>query len=768
MKGGNYLRILITGARALLFRGGGWLCLIFVMLLFTGSLSCSRDYAAQIPLPGSLESTWMENAEMPAENLATKWNLLLITLDTTRRDHLGCYGYKPSPSPNIDAMADKGILFERAIAPIPITNPSHSTMMTGLDPYEHGVRNNGSFVLTEEHVTLAEVLTEQGYATGATASAYPVDAAFGLSQGFETYNDDFEMKSRYFDGGVLERYADKVTDHALAWIESHGDGPFFHWAHYYDPHFPYEAPPQWRGKFTSAYDCEIAFMDAEVGRLIRGVEQAGLSANTWIIIVGDHGEALGEHGESAHGIMIYSGTQQVPLIVIPPQDWQEPGGKNIRGRRIEEIVGLRDIAPTFLNGSGMDRDLLPASGSSLLPLIAGTGTGPRITYTESLIPAFDYGWSELRGIRTERWSYIRAPEPELYDLANDPRETRNIYYKYPEVSQRLNAWLDYFLAKGDALGLQEPDPETIARLRSLGYLGGSAPSTEKGSRKDPKALVHLAEKIGSASMLIDTNSLLSRQTIEEVLAEDPGNMVAERFLGKVLLRMESWLEAKRVLEKLYDLMPDDVDIQVDYAKVLLMLGADLDAEPIINRLYEDRPDSPERTALYAELLSQRGQVEEARQLLQDAADKAATDVESILRWARLEISQGNPAAAERLARRGVEIDNNSGAAHAIVAEMLWTQMLSENNTSAQPEKIREINKHLDLALANDPSEPMASFRKAKILQTEGKLQEAAEMYQRTLSRKPNFIEAHVNLGGLLLAAQQPEGALAHFVDRRGN
>jgi arylsulfatase A-like enzyme/predicted Zn-dependent protease len=746
---------------------GRRLCLTGGFLLLVAAIGCGKDHAAEIPIPGTLTPDWMTAGELPAANGETDWNLLLITLDTTRQDHLGCYGYRPSPSPNLDNLARQGVIFERAVSPVPITNPSHSTMMTGLNPYEHGVRNNGSFVLPESQVTLAEVLSAEGYATGATVAAYPVEATFGLGQGFDTYNDDFEMKSRYLDGGVLERYANKVTDISLAWIETHRQEPFFHWAHYYDPHFPYEPPKQWQGKFTHPYDGEIAYMDAEIGRLIQGVRAAGLMANTWIVIAGDHGEALGEHGESAHGIMIYGGTQNVPFIIVPPENWQMPDGATLKGKKIDSIVGLRDIAPTFLNAIGREQALLPFSGSSLLPLLAGTTNGPQITYTESLIPALDYGWGELRGIRTDRWSYIRAPEPELYDLKKDPTESQNVYYKYPEVSDKLEAWLEHLLSKGDALGLQAPDPGTIARLRSLGYLGGSAPTTAEGAQKDPKALIHLAEKIGTATRFVETNSLQAKQIIEEVLVEDPGNMVAERFLGKVLLRMESWLEAKQVLGKLYDLMPEDVDIRVDYAKALIMSGAEADAEPIIYKLYEERPDSPERVALYAELLTHRGEVERARKMLQEAADAAATDVESVLRWARLEISQNNPAAAQRLARQALQIDGSSASAHAIVAEMMWSQLSATGEPgAADADKMRELNSHLDQALASDPSEPMAAFRKAKILHNQGNLRKAAELYQLTLTRKPNFNEARVNLGGIMLAMQQPQQALALYREAR--
>jgi arylsulfatase A-like enzyme len=510
------------------------LCLTVALV---GGSGCGRDPAAGIPAPGPGLRPWLE-----AGDAGGPWNVLLITLDTTRQDRLGCYGCERPLTPNLDRLAGEGVVFDQAIAPIPVTLPSHATILTGCDPQEHGVRNNGTFVLDPARVTLAEVLRARGYATGATLGAFPVDSRFGLDQGFDTYDDDFPSESRVREWQMVQRRAGQVSRTALDWIAEHREGPFFHWAHYFDPHFPYEPPEPFAGRFAQPYDGEIAYMDAAVGRLLHGVDSLGLRRNTWILAVGDHGESLGEHGENGHSILIYAVTQRVPCILVAPADWRGPGADRLRGRRIPEAVGLRDLAPTLANAVGLGPEELPATGGSLLPRIAGRGPVPGVVYTESLVPFLEYGWSELRGVRTARWSYIRAPQPELYDLKRDPREEVNLVDRQPQVAARMGAWCDHFMeAEGAASVTQSLDPETIERLRSLGYVATAAPSGPSRNDKDPKTLMPLFEKMNQARTALARQALgEARRLVQEVLASDDGNPQAARLLGSTLLRLGDW------------------------------------------------------------------------------------------------------------------------------------------------------------------------------------------------------------------------------------
>ncbi len=731
-------------------------------VLLTGG--CSGEKVSQLPEIGELTQAWLAQSEQPEANQRKNWNVLLITLDTTRADHIGCYGHKPSPTPNIDNLARSGIIFDQAITPVPITLPAHATIMTGLNPFEHGVRGNGSFVLEEKYVTLAEVLAEQGYATGATVGAAPVKTGTGLEQGFDWYDDDFQMKTRGLDGGVIERIAEDVTTGALHWINDQKTSPFFHWAHYYDPHVPYDPPGKFQSSLPTLYEGEIQYMDSEIGKLISGLELNGLLANTWIILVGDHGEALGEHGEPAHGMLIYSATQHVPCIVIPPVDWQAPKGAKIRNRRIKEPVGLRDLAPMLVNALGYPQSTLPASGSSLLPLITGDWQGPGVVYMESLMPSLDYGWSEIRGVRTSKWVYIRAPEEELYDLTSDPTEQMNLYYRYPGVAERLTGWLDHLLAGNEEnMALQTPDAATVAQLRSLGYMGGTGKPQASDPTKDPKKLMHLVSAISQASSLIDLNPMLSKSTLDQVLEQDADNRVARRFLGKSLLRLEQWADAEAVLRPLLEIMPDDTEIQADLVKALIMMDSLTVAEPLIMAVRQNEVDNPEVTGLYAEFHYRSGDVDQARELLKSSIIDSPSDVRSIIHLARLEMAENNIDEVEALAKQAINRNNDEAIAYSLLGEMLWMKLLSSDPMADDTKQKRAtVKSYLEKALSLDPTEPFASFRLAVMTQREGNKQRAIDLYRKALLRMPNIVEAHTNLASLLLEQRQTSAALPHF------
>ncbi len=549
--------------------------LIVLCVTLLAWAGCGRDPVREIPAPGPIPQSWLAGIE------GAPTNVLLITLDTTRRDRLGCYGCPLPLTPNLDRLAQRGVLFEDAIAPAPITLPSHATILTGLDPQEHGVRNNGTFALDTARVTLPELLAQRGYATGATLGAFPVEARFGLNQGFADYDDDFPVESRSREWQTIQRRADEVTRRALAWIEAHRAGPFFHWAHYFDPHYPYDPPAEYAKAGPSPYDGEVAFMDAEVGRLIDGLARLGLSRNTWVICVADHGEALGEHGESGHSMLLYGVTQRVPWILVAPEDWQRIDPRRLRGRRISDTVALRDLAPTLANALGLAQPELPASGTSLLPLLAGEGQTAGIAYTETLVPSLEYGWSELRGVRTRQWSYVRAPARELYDLRRDPGETRNLCSQMPRVAARLEEWCERFTQAGSApLAMQTLDAAALERLRSLGYVGGGAAAAPVESPKDPKAMMGIFDQINVARTALGTQRPeAARSLLAEVLANDPENPEGLRLMGVALLRLGEWTAARDVLERLCRRVPQDVEAHTQRAWACLMAGDTAAAGP---------------------------------------------------------------------------------------------------------------------------------------------------------------------------------------------
>lgn len=399
-------------------------------------------------------------------------SVLLITLDTTRADRIGAYGYAQARTPNLDALAREGARFDDATAQAPITGPSHAAMLTGRYPARHGVRDNATTPLPDDAVTLAEALAAKGFDTGGFVGAFILDKPYGFAQGFSTFESGF---TRVESGGEAnaERRGDKVTDDALRWMARlQPDAPFFGWVHLYDPHTPY----------ADGYDAEISFVDSQVGRLLDGLRNRGVADQTLIVAIADHGESLGEHGEDEHGVFLYEPVLRVPFIV------RGPGVK--RGAAIGDQVRGVDVFPTILDALGVER---PAGldGESVWPLLRGEtrATAPA-SYAESYYPRFHYGWSELRAIRADGWKAIDAPKPELYNLRDDPGEQRNLYQSQQVLADRMIAdavRLDREMGGGEAVAVKQPDRDTLERLRSLGYVGAVASAAPRGTRgPDPK------------------------------------------------------------------------------------------------------------------------------------------------------------------------------------------------------------------------------------------------------------------------------------------
>jgi len=721
---------------------------------------CGQDPLTQIPEPAEIEQPWLE-----PEGSGGPWNLLLITLDTTRRDHLGCYGYELPLTPFLDEIAQRGILFERAISAVPVTLPSHCTMLTGLNPQEHGVRNNGTFLLDSTQVTVAEVLSAAGYATGATLGAMPLDEEFGLGQGFDTYDDDFPEQIHGEDA-VLERPATDVTELAATWIREHQSGPFFHWAHYYDPHFPYTPPPQFAQRFGFPYDGEIAYMDDELRRLFQVIDELDLLDNTWVLIVADHGESLGDHGEPAHGMFVYRATQDAPCILIPPRQWKGLPEQQTRNRRIEEVVALRDLAPTMINALGLEQDRLPCSGSSLLPLVAGTWTGPGVAYMETLVPFFDYEWSELRGIRSKRWTYVRAPEPELYDLEDDPQEQVNAIYQYPEVAQRLEAWCELFAGSSEKpLETQQIDPRTLERLRSLGYVASSIPEGSAVNDKDPKKRMHLVRKINQARNTIQSNPQSAIELLQSVLREEPQNSVALRFLARAQLTARQWEPAYGTARKIIARLPDDQDIQIYLIKAAAMTDRFDEAETLLDMAMEQDPDSRRLLRVQAELLAVQGQDEESRRILEKLIEGNPGDIEPLLHMARYEWTAGNLDRAAKLIEQILSQDPNVPGALAMRGELLWTDAQEMRQAGRREEAaavLAETQRVMEHVLQLDRAEPVASFRLGVLAEIGGDLPRALQLYEQSLAREPNNPETHASIGGIYRAMQRPAEALRHL------
>jgi arylsulfatase A-like enzyme/cytochrome c-type biogenesis protein CcmH/NrfG len=503
-------------------------------------------------------------------------NVVLITIDTLRADHVGCYGYKQIKTPNIDALAADGARFERAFAVVPVTLPSHSSMLTGTYPMSSGMHDFSGNKLSSLQPTMATVLKQDGYQTGAVIAAAVLDSRFGLNQGFDFYYDHFDF-SRLDEANLdeMERPGNLVADVALDWLAKNSQKKFFLWMHLYDPHFPYHPPEPYRTEYaTYPYDGEIAFADEQVGRLLRFLKEKGLYQNTLIVLSGDHGESLGEHGEKTHGFFVYNATMHVPLIIRLPE--------NSAARTVAGPVSLVDLLPTVLGEVGLQVPV-QVQGRSLLPEIRGAkvesdqrtpADHDRVLYGETFLPRIHFNWSELRGSENTKYHFIDAPKPELYDLAKDPGETHNLLAEKKAVADEMRAKLlgmirEYSAGK-EMAEKTALDPALMERLKALGYAGFSGGTTDLTLNgrdlPDPKDRVVTYELISDA--IADSQHGRFQESIDKlknVVKTEPGLVPGHYLQGLNYYRLKMFSEAVEELQKTVQLSPD-------YALAVFNLG----------------------------------------------------------------------------------------------------------------------------------------------------------------------------------------------------
>jgi choline-sulfatase len=486
-----------------------------LLLILTAALSaCTREPAAPARSPAS-----------------TPLNVIVVTIDTLRADHVGAYGYGAARTPALDRLAREGVRYDRAYATAPITLPSHASLLTGRYPPGHGARHNG-VRMDLKTLTLADAFAAAGYKTAAFIAAFPLDRRFGLIKGFQTYGD---AMPRDASGRVAnDRPGRLVVDEAVAWLATHRQDKFFLWVHLFEPHAPYgdQSTAQLATKSTLLrYDDDIAEADVQVGRLLDGL--GDLRSRTLIVATSDHGEAFGEHGEISHSLFAYDTTLRVPLIFA--------GAGIANPGRYFTPVSLIDVAPTIASLAGLAR--FDGDGKVLsISDARSPAPDPRPLYAESFAPLLDFGWSPLRTIRKADWKYIAAPRPELYDLKNDPGETRNLAADQPARAADLKRQVDAIStselpASGDAPDLSsvasaKADRETLARLQALGYASGRP--TVTGDRPDPKDRREIAARIARVTSGELQGAPLER-TLREIIRDDPRNPQANLRLGYVLM-----------------------------------------------------------------------------------------------------------------------------------------------------------------------------------------------------------------------------------------
>ena len=481
----------------------------------------------------------------------------MISIDTCRADRLSCYGNIRPTTPNIDALAREGTLFENVIAPIPNTLPSHSSMFTGTLPPYHGVHSNIAYRLRDANITVAEILRDHGYTTAGAVGAFVLDRQFGIAQGFATYDDDMGIRGpqqRTID--ILnERPAEAINRFALDWIGEHADRPFFLFLHYYDAHYPYEPPEPFATRFGNArYEGEIAYVDHCIGQVFAQLKTLGLYENTLIIVTSDHGEGLGEHGESKHGYYVYHSTTRIPLVIRWP-------GKS-KPARVKEKVALVDVAPTILSATGLPAsDAMHGIDLSLYASPARRRPIGRAFFSESLA-ATPYGGTSLLALETQEWKYIQCAKPELYHLSVDPGELINVIDTHPEqavrLKGRLRALLDEHTRILDDDAQTSLDAASRARLESLGYIGGKVTESISFDMTgfDPKEFHPIYEKLTSANRYVLHGQLQqARRLCEEILEQRTDVGKVYEILGRVSFESGDFIAAAEQFQKLIELDP---------------------------------------------------------------------------------------------------------------------------------------------------------------------------------------------------------------------
>jgi arylsulfatase A-like enzyme/tetratricopeptide (TPR) repeat protein len=475
--------------------------------------------------------------------------VLLITIDTLRADHVGAYGAVAAETPALDGLAGEGVLFETSIAATPLTLPSHTSILTGMTPPRHAVRQNGIFRLDESHETLAERFREAGYDTGAVIGAIVLDARYGLDQGFDLY--DWSMTSRRAsETGYPERTAEEVSEAALRWLAAR-ERRFFLWLHYYDPHAAYRPPAPFAERFAGRlYDGEIAYVDEQIGRVFRALRRSGEWDRTLVIATADHGESLGEHGELTHAYTLYDAVLEVPLVL------RGPGVP--AARRVPEVVSAIDLAPTVLALAGL-APLGGADGRDLSPLwSAESRLEERPAYAETLATQLDHGWAPLFALRSARHLYVRAPRAELYDVGTDPRQLENLLDDPSRVPAGLVGGLEQRLesvrareGKASRLAL---DAETREQLGALGYALAEGPVPVNGM--DPKDGLRLVEPFVIADAEYSLGNLdAAERRARELLPELPASPQLHDLLARIYIDKGSPELAVRHAETAVRLLP---------------------------------------------------------------------------------------------------------------------------------------------------------------------------------------------------------------------
>lgn len=642
-------------------------------------------------------------------------NILFVTIDTLRADALGSYGGR-AITPNLDHLASHGARFTFAHSHAVVTLVSHASMLTGQYPYEHGIRDNTGYRLRPNEPTMATLLKARGFATGAFIGGFPLDHRFGLNVGFDRYDDKLPGGP---EGSELKRRADLVVKSALSWIDQQ-HGKWFAWVHVYDPHAPYEPPPEWAERFPSEpYLGEVSWTDEAVGPLFDHVNAE--SRPTLVVVTGDHGESLGEHGELTHSIFAYESTLHVPLIV---SELGDPRAAAEKGRVIETPVRHIDLLPTLLDAAGAPADAsLP--GASLRTVI-DAGRGPdRPSYFEAMTDAVERGWAPLRGVLVGREKYIDLPIVELYDLQTDPHEAHNDAPSQPQRVDVMFNMLKMFNVAPPATA-QAESAETIDRLRSLGYIGGASTAVREKytDADDPKRLITLEQTLTKGDEAVKAGQLQQAISLyKAVIAQRPDTEDAYRKVAAVYWRLGDANDAVATLEDALRHGVTQSEVRIKLAQYLSESGQPAKAVDLLAT--HEMANDPDALLVLGNAYQLSGRLPDAERTF---TELLAVDPGDALAYQDLGIAQLQARkypAAETSLKLAIEVDPTLGGAYTALGVVFAS-------TNRKSEAI-DAWKH---AVSLDPSDFNALYDLTVNLVEAGRPDEARPYGERFINTAP--------------------------------
>jgi arylsulfatase A-like enzyme/Tfp pilus assembly protein PilF len=673
-------------------------------------------------------------SEVATLRAARPFNIVVITLDTTRADHIGAYGSEVE-TPAIDALAADGIVFEQAYSPVPLTLPAHTSLFTGLYPFDHGVRDNIGFAVPDRLTTLAEVLRDNGYHTAAFVAAYVLARHWRLDQGFDLYDDGLGVEARRAEVMIdAQRAAGEVVDGALAWLDERPPGPYFLWVHLYDPHVPYTPPEPYRSRYADdPYGGEIAFMDAQIARLLNGVEN-GDRGRPLVVVAGDHGESLGEHGEKEHGYFLYQEATHVPLIFALP-------GGAFAGHRDDTPVSLIDVMPTVLDAAGIATPG-ESRGRSLLPLLSEPGAPPqRLVYSETYYARLHYGWSELAAVQDARYKLITSPDPELYDLTTDPDESVNLIDTQRDEYERLDDAMQQLLAAATMPDARiEVDAGAQRALEALGYIAGPAASGT-ARRATPRAKLEVYNKSLHARDLKARGELdEAARLYNEILDEDPEVLIAYERLGEIYMLQGRIEEAAETFSFAIPLRPDWYDTYNRLAQNLMALGRDSEAEQTLLTGLQLAPPNPVSYCMLGSLAERRADYGAAVDYYRSCQQLDSESPEPLTFLARAYLRSGDLGSAETNARAALALDPSATGPHYTLAQMYSSRGDQERAQSQYQAELR-----------NTPDHVGAHFGLAMLYGEAGRTADEERHLEAVLQVEPDHPLAALFLANLFLA-----------------